>query len=318
MHDLIASLEPEMKYICKVSGATELPLSVVSGGKEAYAKHLGFRDVEAKKAPDGDTTYFIGSVTKGMVAALLGILVEEGGLQWSARIASILPELQDSFEGRGSQIAIADPLSHRTGVARSDGIWIQRAGNILLPKSESIRTWAAQPVVRDFRSGFLYNNYAYGVIGRAIEKIEGKSLEETFKEKLWEPLGIIGHLWRIFLAIPTQPSHTTHRPDDASSYGVPIPTISHETIMRAAGTIRSCTNDLAKYYSNFMHAANHQFSNKTASTPNSPFKQLTTILRPHNQLDLISFSEQSYALGSGRAQLPCPLGTLSYNYLLVP
>ncbi|KAH7255205.1 beta-lactamase/transpeptidase-like protein [Fusarium redolens] len=300
MHDLIASLEPEMEYICKVSGATELSLSVVSGGKEAYAKHLGFRDVEAKKAPDVDTTYFIGSVTKDMVAALLGILVEEGGLQWSAHIASILPELQDSFEAR---------------VARSDGIWIQRAGNILLPKSESIRTWVAQPVVRDFRSGFLYNNYAYGVIGRAIEKIEGKSLEETFKEKLWEPLG----MHRTSMEdIPgnSNAAKAYYAPDDATSYGVPIPTISHETIMRAAGAIRSCTNDLAKYYSNFMHAANHQFSNKTASTPNSPFKQLTTILRPYNQLDLISFSEQSYALGSGRAQLPCPLGTLSYNYLL--
>ncbi|KAM0080956.1 hypothetical protein ACKRZS_006886 [Fusarium odoratissimum] len=45
MRDVMTSLEPQMGYICNVSGATGLPLSVVSGGKEAYVKHFGFRDV---------------------------------------------------------------------------------------------------------------------------------------------------------------------------------------------------------------------------------------------------------------------------------
>ncbi|RBQ76443.1 hypothetical protein FVER14953_03303 [Fusarium verticillioides] len=122
LNDAIASLEPQMGYICKVSGTTGLSLTVISGGKEAYAKHFGFRDLEAKEAPDGDTTYFIGSVTKGMVAVLVGILIEEGKLGWSTRGAPILPELQDSFNGRGSEIIIADFLPHRTGVARSDAL----------------------------------------------------------------------------------------------------------------------------------------------------------------------------------------------------
>ncbi|SCN87236.1 uncharacterized protein FFE2_06314 [Fusarium fujikuroi] len=285
IHDAIVFLEPQMDYICKVSGATGLSLSVVSGGEEAYAKHLGFRDVEVQNTPDGDTTYFIGSVTKGIVAVLVGILVEEGKLGWSTRVASVLPELQDAFEGRGSQITIADLLSHRTGVARSDAIWISRAGNILLPK--------------DFRNDFLYNNYAYDV------------------EKVWEPMGM--HRTSVEdLAGNSNAAKAYYALEDASSYEVPIPTISHETIMGAGGAIRSCTNDLAKYYCSFMKAVNHQFNNNTTSTPNSPFKQLTTILRPHNQLGVISLGEQSYALGWGRAQLPCPLGTLNYNYLLIP
>ncbi|KAF5600689.1 beta-lactamase transpeptidase [Fusarium pseudoanthophilum] len=317
VHDAIASLEPRMYDICQVSGATGLSLSVVSGGKEAYAKHFGFRDLEAKEAPDGDTTYFIGSVTKGMVAVLVGILVEEGKLGWSTHVISILPELQDSFDGRGSEITIADLLSHRTGVARSDALWISRAGNLLLPKSESLRTWAAQPVVKDFRSDFLYNNYAYDVVGRIIEIAEQKSLEEVFEERIWEPLGM--HRTSMEdLAGNTNVAKAYYALDDASSYEVPIPIISHKTIMGAGGAVRSCTNDLVKYYSSFIHAVNHQFNNKTTSTPDSPFKQLTTILRPHNQLVVTSLREQSYALGWGRAQLPCPLGTLSYNYLLIP
>ncbi|KAF5578012.1 beta-lactamase transpeptidase [Fusarium pseudocircinatum] len=317
VHDAVASLEPQMDYICNVSGATGLSLTVISGGQEAYTQYLGFRDLDAKKAPDGDTTYFIGSVTKGMVSVLVGIFVEEGKLQWSTRVASILPEIQDSLEGRGSQITIADLLSPRTGVALIDALWISRAGNLLLPKSESIRTWAAQPIVRDLRSDFLYNNYAYDVVGRIIEIVEQKSLEEVLKERVWEPLGM--HRTSMEnLAGNTNAAKAYYALKDASSYEVPIPTVAHETIMGAGGVVRSCTNDLAKCYSSFMRAVNHQFTNKTTSIPDLPFKQLTTILRPHNQLDLTSLREQSYALGWGRAQLPSPLGTLSYNYLLIP
>ncbi|KLO89183.1 Uncharacterized protein LW93_12604 [Fusarium fujikuroi] len=238
VHNAIVSLEPQIDYICKVSGATGLSLSVVSGGDEAYAKHLGFRDVEGQNTPDGDTTYFIGSVTKGMVAVLMGILVEEGKLGWSTGVASVLPELQDAFEGRGSQITIADLLSHRTGVARSDAIWISRAGNILLPKSEGIRTWAAQPVVRDFRTDFLYNNYTYDVVGRIIEIIEQKSLEDIFKERIWEPLGMHRTSMEDFAGNSNE-AKAYYALEDAYPYEVPTPTISHETIMGAGGAIRS-------------------------------------------------------------------------------
>lgn len=317
VHDAVASLEPQMDYICKVSGAAGLWLSVVSGGKKAYAKHFGFRDPETKETPDGDTTYFIGSVTKGMVAVLVGTLVEEGKLGWSTRVASILPELEDSFDGRGSEITIADLLSHRTGVARSDALWIARAGNILLPKSESLRTRAAQPVFRDFRSDFLYNSYAYDVVGQIIEMVERKSLEGVFGERVWKPRGI--HRTSMEdLAGNTNAEKAYYALEDASSYKVPIPILSHKTIMGVGGAIRSCTNDLAEYYSSFMRAVNHHFNHKMTSTPESPFKQLTTILRPHNQLDLTSLREQSYSLGWGRTQLPCSLGTLTYNYLLIP
>ncbi|SCO46630.1 uncharacterized protein FFMR_08638 [Fusarium fujikuroi] len=147
--------------------------------------------------------------------------------------------------------------------------------------------------------------------------VERKSLEKVFKEKVWEPMGM--HRTSVEdLAGNSNAAKAYYALEDASSYEVPIPTISHETIMGAGGAIRSCTNDLAKYYCSFMKAVNHQFNNNTTSTPNSPFKQLTTILRPHNQLGVISLGEQSYALGWGRAQLPCPLGTLNYNYLLIP
>ncbi|KAM0229100.1 hypothetical protein ACHAPO_010255 [Fusarium lateritium] len=314
--EILAGLESHFSRICKVSGAPGVSLSVIAHGKEIYTKYFGFRDVKAQKAPDGSTTYFIGSLTKAMTAAITGILVEDGKLKWSTRIASILPELEGAFSGRGSEITIADLLSHRTGVARGDGLWLQRAGNILLEKSTGIQTWASQPLVRDFRSDYLYSNYAYDMVGRAIEKLEGKSLGACFKEKLFDPLGMMRTSTH---DLPNNDNQAkAYFPlQDGSPFEVPIPTISEQTIMAAAGSVRSCTDDLAKFYSNFMHAANDQFANNTTSTSGSPFKQLKHILRPHSQLEVVSLREQSYALGWGRAELPAALGDFNYNKQLI-
>ncbi|WXC48166.1 hypothetical protein QX201_007881 [Fusarium graminearum] len=84
-------LESHFSNICKTSGTSGLSLSVITLGEEVYTNYFGFRDVDAQKVPDGSTTYFIGSLTKAMTAATAGILVEEGKLEWSTRIASILP-----------------------------------------------------------------------------------------------------------------------------------------------------------------------------------------------------------------------------------
>ncbi|EKJ75887.1 hypothetical protein FPSE_04067 [Fusarium pseudograminearum CS3096] len=314
--EILTGIESYFPIICDKSGAPGLSLSVTARGKDAYTKHFGFRDVDAQKVPDGSTTYFIGSLTKAMTSATVGILVEEGKLEWSTRIASVLPELEDAFDGLGSLFTITDLLSHRTGVARSDGLWLQRAGNILLDKSTGIQTWTAQPRVRHFRTEYLYSNYAYDMVGRAIEKIEGKSLGACFKEKLFDPLGMT-RTSAYDLPSNNNAAKAYFTLKDGSPVEVPIPTISDQTLMAAAGSVRSCTDDLAKFYTNFMHAANHQTVNDTTSTPASPFKQLKHILHPHNHLGDAPISEQSYGLGWGRVVLPAVLGAFNYNKHLV-
>ncbi|QPC78178.1 hypothetical protein HYE68_008930 [Fusarium pseudograminearum] len=314
--EFLRGLESHFSNICRISGTPGLSLSVITLG-EVYTKHFGFRDVDAQKVPDGSTTYFIGSLTKAMTAAIAGILVEEGKLEWSTPIASILPELQDAFDGRGSLITITDLLSHRTGVARGDGLWLQRAGNILLDKSTGIQTWTAQPLVRPFRAGYLYSNYAYDMVGRAIEKIEGKSLGACFEEKLFRPLGMT-RTSTYDLPNNDNAAKAYFPLQDGSPFEVPIPTISDQTLMAAAGSVRSCTDDLARFYTNFMQATELQFVNDRTSTPGSPFKQLKHILHPHNQLGLAWISVKSYGLGWGRVLLPDTLGAFNYNKHLVP
>ncbi|CAF3537146.1 unnamed protein product [Fusarium graminearum] len=165
--------------------------------------------------------------------------------------------------------------------------------------------------------GKLECNYAYDMVGRAIEKIEGKSLGACFKKKLFDPLGMT-RTSANDLPNNDNAAKAYFPLQDGSPFELPIPTISEQTLMATAGSVRSCTDDLAKFYTNFMQAIDDdQFVKNTTSTPGSPFKQLKHILHPHNQLGLAYISEKSYGLGWGQVLLPAALGAFNYNKHLV-
>ncbi len=314
----IEAQEPLISRICRIGGAPCLSLGVIHHGKEIYSNHFGHRDVQSGEASDGDTTYFIGSITKAVVSALTGIYVEKGLLDWTTPVCRILPELVGKMDGRGSVMTLSDLLSHRVGISRNDALWLQSAGNILLSKASGVDTWDSQPLVRDFRIDYLYNNFGYEIACRVIEKVTGKSLGANLKEQIYKPLGM--NRTSLDEAFPSDSNFAKayFALNDGSPFEVPISTISDKTFMSGAGSVRSCTTDMMIFYRNFMHATNDQFVNKSTSTVGSPFKQLLKILQPHNQLTTISLREQSYALGWGRAELPGTLGAFNYNKYLVP
>ncbi|EOO03311.1 putative d- protein [Phaeoacremonium minimum UCRPA7] len=92
----------------------------------------------------------------------------------------------------------------------------------------------SQPIIRDFRADFVYNNFGYDMVGRAIEKLTGKSLGANFKEKLFGPLGMSRTSTQ---DIPnnTNAAKAYFALDDASPFEVPIPIISDQALMASAG-----------------------------------------------------------------------------------
>ncbi|KUJ12381.1 putative D-aminoacylase [Mollisia scopiformis] len=264
----IEAQESLISSICRIGGAPSLSLGVIHGGKEIYSNHFGHRDIQAGEASDGNTTYFVGSITKAMVSALTGIYVEKALLDWTTPVSHILPELVGKMDGRGG-----------------------------------IDTWSAQPLVRDFRTDYLYNNFGYEITCRVIEKVTGKTLGTNLKEQIYEPLGMSRTSLNEAFPSDSNFAKAYFALDDGSPFEFPIPTISDKTFMSGAGSVRSCTNDMMLFYKNFMHATNDHCLT---------FFDRTTNLPP------ISLREQSCALGWARAELPGTLGVFNYNKYLVP
>ncbi|KUJ15053.1 beta-lactamase/transpeptidase-like protein [Mollisia scopiformis] len=275
----IVAQEPLISRIREISAAPCLSVGVLHNGETVYTGHFGAIDTTSSIKPNDETIHFIASMSKAMVSALVGIFVEEGLLKFTTKAYSVLPELEKAFGNTGSKLTIADLLSHRVGISRSDALWLQCGGNELMPKSAALGTFVVQPAVRDFRTDFMYNNYCYGIVDLVLEKLTGKSLEENMQEKIFKPLGMTRTTFEPWIADDN--FSRAHFPlQNGTSFEIPLPSISSKTINGASAG-------------------------------------LPTILKAHNQLDYVSLREQSYALGWARAQLPCILGRINYNKSLV-
>src|SRR6185503_20693089 len=97
-HAPIAELVPELDRLAvdvmadwKVPGAA---LAVVQDGKLALAKAYGHRNIEADLPVTAATQFMIGSITKSFTATSVGLLHNEGRLDWTKPVRDYLPDFR--------------------------------------------------------------------------------------------------------------------------------------------------------------------------------------------------------------------------------
>jgi CubicO group peptidase (beta-lactamase class C family) len=69
-----------------------LAVAVVKDGRLIYAQGFGFRDLERKLPATPHTVFGIGSCSKAFTATTMGILVDEGKLDWDKPVRAYLPD----------------------------------------------------------------------------------------------------------------------------------------------------------------------------------------------------------------------------------
>ena len=77
-----------------VVGDCDDAVAVVAEGKVVYAKGFGQRNVAQSLPMTADTLLPIGSVTKSFTTLTLGMLVDEGKLEWDKPLRTYLPEFR--------------------------------------------------------------------------------------------------------------------------------------------------------------------------------------------------------------------------------
>ena len=70
-----------------------------------------------------NTLFQIASNTKLFTAVGVGMLVEEGKLEWDKPVRQYVPSIQFSNDVLNNTVTIRDMLAHRTGITRHDMIW---------------------------------------------------------------------------------------------------------------------------------------------------------------------------------------------------
>lgn len=162
--------------------APSLVAAVIRDGEIAWS---GARGRVNGTAPDDDTQYRLGSITKPFVAVLVLRLRDEGLLDLADRLDEHLPGTEFGH------LTIAQLLSHTSGItAESPGSWWERSvgggwDELNAGLTADITALKLRPGKR-----FHYSNVGYGVLGELVARLRGHSWLDAVKAEILTPLGM--------------------------------------------------------------------------------------------------------------------------------
>src|SRR6266478_522383 len=192
----------------RIAGAVTL---VMRRGHVVWFKAEGMMDREAGKPMRPDTMFRICSMTKPITSLAVMMLYEEGHFLLADPVSKYLPEFKNAkvlvkpASGEpysipaGKEITIRDLLRHTSGLTyqwNADLGAQYKNANVasgLLPYDgtieDSVKRLAPLPLL--FNPGERWE-YSLGVdvLGRLVEVVSGKPLDEFFRTRIFEPLGM--------------------------------------------------------------------------------------------------------------------------------
>jgi len=182
-------LDQYVDSVMKAFGVPGLSLTIVKDGKVVVAKGYGVRRLGEDAKVDAGTLFGIASNTKVFTSLALGLLVEQGKVDWDAPVLNYLPwfQMYDSWVTR--EITVRDLLVHRSGFGLG-------AGDLLWwPASDYTRAQIARQLkyikpATSFRYSYAYDNVLYVVAGELIEAVSGQTWEEFVRTNILEPAGM--------------------------------------------------------------------------------------------------------------------------------
>ncbi|UCD21822.1 MAG: beta-lactamase family protein, partial [Chloroflexota bacterium] len=133
-----------------------MAIAVVKDDEVVLTHGFGIADIEEEAAVTPETIFGIGSATKAFTATLVGILVDEGKMDWDDPVTEYLPYFQMDVDSanESDEPTLRDVLSHRTGFTRMGLLF----GSGQIPIEEVLLdATGAKPYV-PFREKFYYSN----------------------------------------------------------------------------------------------------------------------------------------------------------------
>jgi CubicO group peptidase (beta-lactamase class C family) len=183
--------DPIAAYAEKVRGRWHVPglaYAVVNRDSVIDAAGLGRRQLGSEGAVTESTIFTIGSLTKAFTAAALGILLDDGLVDWDDPVTKHLYGFQLPDPCLTRMVTIRDLLAHRVGWEES--YWENFASRLGYSRAELIRRIRFNSPWTGFRSNYVYNNMLYTVAGEVVIAATGEPWEKFVERRIFQPLGM--------------------------------------------------------------------------------------------------------------------------------
>ncbi len=239
----LAGLDAYMAQVMKDWNAPGIGIGVVVRNKLVFAKGYGYRDYGRKLPFTVNTLFPIASNSKLFTATAVGLLVDEGKLNWDTPVKRQVPQVQFYNDELNNTVTPRDMLSHRTGITRHDLIWYKSQ----FTRAELFDRLKYLEPAQPLRTTFLYNNLMYAASGHIVQLVSGKTWEETVRERFFGPLAMPSSIFDIdeMLRTPDHVEPWTERRDSQELYALPL--YKEQAGVGPAGSIITSVTELSHW-----------------------------------------------------------------------
>jgi serine-type D-Ala-D-Ala carboxypeptidase/endopeptidase len=216
-----------------------LVFGIVDGEKSEVA---AYGKLDDGQAPDGDTVYEIGSITKTFTATLLAQSVLAGRVTLDTPVAQLLPDFQIPSRD-GVEITLGELGTQHSALPRlPSNLRPRDAGDPYADyDAAKLKAFlAGYQLPRDPGATYEYSNLGFGLLGYALAQSERTAYGDLIDQRILKPLGmtsssaVFSDAVRLHLA----PGHN-NRGDIAKNW--------HIDALAGAGAIHSTANDMLRY-----------------------------------------------------------------------
>jgi CubicO group peptidase (beta-lactamase class C family) len=217
-----------------------LAICILKDGKLIFSEGFGFRDIEKELPVTSNTLFAIGSCTKAFTATAMGILVDEGKLDWDTPVQTYLPQfrLDDTFASE--RMTPRDLVCHRSGLPRHDMVWYNSEAS----REELLNRLQYLKPSKDFRTTYQYQNLMFLTAGYMVGKITGTGWEKFIRTRLFDPLGMTDSNLSVELSKNSSDFAFPYIKKNGASIKIPFRNID---TMGPAGSINSSVTDMANW-----------------------------------------------------------------------
>jgi CubicO group peptidase (beta-lactamase class C family) len=172
------------------------------GGRNAYTRTEGVRDLRSKARIDAHTNFRLASFTKQFTAMAIMLLVHDGKLRYDETLTGIFPK----FPAYGKSITVRNLLNHASGLLDYEDLMLNEfpykhdtpdfAGALppdsMLPQiqdAEVLRLLERESTTK-FAPGtsWAYSNSGYVVLGLIVAKVSRKDYGDFLHARVFAPL----------------------------------------------------------------------------------------------------------------------------------
>lgn len=167
-------------------------VGIVKDGRRAYFSY-GRTSFEAETAPDENTLYEIGSVTKVFTGTLLAEMEARGEVSFGTEVETLLPEGIEVPERNGVRIDLLHLATHTSGLPNNPPF--TESTDPLNPYADFLEEdlyefLNSYRLPRSPGAEYEYSNLGVGLLGHALSLRLGLSYEEALRNRILKPLGM--------------------------------------------------------------------------------------------------------------------------------